>query len=129
MNIELEPIGVIHSPFKTKAETPRWGTLTEETAEIEIFPEYEEGLFRIEKYSAIEVLFYFHKSKRDVLRVRPPHDNEERGVFATRAPVRPNPIGLTHVQILERNGRFIKVKNIDMLDGSPVLDIKPHNED
>jgi formylmethanofuran dehydrogenase subunit E len=126
LEIKLKPIGIIHSPFKTIDQTPHWGTLTDAVGEIEIFPQYEEGLDKIEKYSSIEVLFYFHQSRRDILRVTPPHDKEERGVFATRAPVRPNPIGLTHMEILERKGRFLKVKNIDMVDGTPVLDIKPH---
>lgn len=129
MEIVLKPIGVIHSPFKTKDETPRWGTLTDVIGEIEIFPQYEQGLYKIERYSSIEVLFYFHQSRRDKLRVIPPHDSEERGVFATRAPVRPNPIGLTHMEIIERKGRFLKVRNLDMLDGTPVLDIKPHMKD
>ncbi len=129
MEIKLEPIGVIHSPFKTVDQTPRWGTLTNATGEIEIFPQYEEGLYKIEKYSSIEVLFYFHKSRRDILKVIPPHNKEERGVFASRAPVRPNPIGLTHMELLERKGRFLKVKNIDVLDGTPVLDLKCHTQD
>lgn len=129
MEITLQPIGIIHSPFKTLDQTPRWGTLTDATGEIEIYPQYEDGLFRIDKYTSIEVIFYFHKSRRDILKVIPPHNQEERGVFATRAPVRPNPIGLTHMEILERKGRFLTVKNLDMLDGTPVLDIKPHGND
>ena len=127
MEIILKPIGVVHSPFKTLDQTPRWGTLTDATGEIEIFPQYEEGLFRIEEYRSIEVLFYFHESRRDILKVTPPHDKKERGVFASRAPVRPNPIGLTQMDLLEKKGRFLKVKNIDMLDGTPVLDIKQHS--
>ncbi len=126
--IALKPIGIIHSPFKTLDTTPRWGTLTDEIGEIEVFAEYEEGLDGIEKFNAIEVIFYFHQSRRDVLKVTPPCATEERGVFATRAPVRPNPVGLTHMEIVERKGRFLKVRNIDMLDGTPVLDIKPHKE-
>lgn len=129
MEIVLKPIGIIHSPFKTVDQTPRWGTLTDEVGEIEIFPEYEDGLYKIEQYPSIEVLFYFHQSRRDMLRVTPPHDKEERGVFATRAPVRPNPIGLTHMKLIGRKGRFLRVKNIDMLDGTPVIDIKSHTDD
>lgn len=129
MDIVLKAIGIIHSPFKTVDQTPRWGTLTDAIGEIEVFPEYEDALYKIEEFSSIEVLFYFHKSRRDILKVIPPHDKEKRGVFATRAPVRPNPIGLTHMELIERKGRFLKVKNIDMLDGTPVLDIKSHNED
>lgn len=128
LDITMKPIGVVHSPFKTLPETPRWGTLTEEVGEIEIFPEYEEGLEGIENYAQLEILFYFHQSSRNVLKVVPPHDPKERGVFASRAPVRPNPIGLTVVELLERKGRFLKVRYLDMLDGTPVLDIKPHKE-
>jgi len=126
MIIKLKPIGLIRTPFKTIDDTPRWGTLTDAIGEIEIFHEYAEGLYGMEKYTSIEVLFYFHKSKRNVLRAIPPHLKEERGVFATRAPVRPNPIGLTHMEIIEINERFLKVKNVDMLDCTPVLDIKSY---
>jgi len=129
MVIKLKPIGVIRTPFKTMSDTPRWGTLTSAVGEIEIFPEYAEGLDKIEKFSSIEVLFYFHKSKRDALKAVPPHIGEERGVFATRAPIRPNPIGLTLMEIIETNGRFLKVKNVDMLDGTPVLDIKSYKDE
>lgn len=128
MEMVMKPIGVVRSPFKTLPQTPRWGTMTEEIGEIEVFPQYEAGLEGIERYSRIELLFYFHQSRRDVLKVIPPHDPKERGVFASRAPVRPNPIGLTILNLLERKGRFLKVKHLDMLDGTPVLDIKPHKE-
>lgn len=123
--LKLEPIGIIHTPFKTVAETPRWGTITDELGEIEIYPQFEEGLEGIENYSQIEVIFLFHHSKTRPLKVIPPHDNKERGVFASRAPVRPNPIGLTRMELLKRKGRFLKVKNIDIVDGTPILDIKP----
>lgn len=123
--MKLEPIGIIHTPFKTVAETPRWGTITDESGEIEIYPQFEEGLEGIENYSQIEVIFLFHHSKTRPLKVIPPHDNKERGVFASRAPVRPNPIGLTRMELLKRKGRFLKVKNIDIVDGTPILDIKP----
>ncbi len=128
MEIKFKPIGVIYSPFKSVLEAPRWGTLTEEEGEIEIFAEYEEGLEGIERYTEIEVIFVFHKSRDPKLKVKPPHEREERGIFATRGPVRPNPIGLTVVELLERKGRFLRVKNIDMIDGTPVLDIKPHKD-
>lgn len=123
--MRLEPIGIIHTPFKNPEETPRWGTITDELGEIEIFPQYEEGLDGLENYSQIEVIFLFHCSKTRPLKVIPPHDNKARGVFASRAPVRPNPIGLTRMELIERDGRFLKVKNVDMVDGTPVLDIKP----
>ncbi len=122
----FKPIGLIRTPFKKILEVPRWGTLTEKEAVIEIFPEFEEGLEGIERYQEIEVIFVFHCSKGPKLKVKPPHDDKERGIFATRGPVRPNPIGLTVMKLLQREGRFLKVKNVDMLDGTPVLDIKPY---
>jgi tRNA-Thr(GGU) m(6)t(6)A37 methyltransferase TsaA len=128
MEIKFKPIGVIHSPFKSVLEAPRWGTLTGEEGEIEVFSQYEEGLEGIERYPEIEVIFVFHKSRGPKLKVKPPHDAQERGIFATRGPVRPNPIGLTVMKLLERKGRFLKVKNVDMIDGTPVLDIKPHKD-
>lgn len=121
----FRPIGIIHTPFKEIPQVPRWGTLTEEEAVIEVFPKYEEGLEGIERYKEIEVIFVFHKSKGPKLKVIPPHDTKERGIFATRGPVRPNPLGLTVMKLLERRGRFLKVKNVDMLDGTPILDLKP----
>ncbi len=125
MEFIFKPIGLIHTPFKKILEVPRWGTLTDKEAVIEVFPEYEEGLEGIERYPELEVIFVFHKSKGPKLKVIPPHDNSERGIFATRGPVRPNPIGLTVMKLIEKEGRFLKVKNVDMLDGTPVLDIKP----
>ncbi len=119
-------VGLIHTPFKKILEVPRWGSLTEKEAVIEIFPEFEEGLEGIERYQEIEVIFVFHRSKGPKLKVKPPHDDKERGIFATRGPVRPNPIGLTVMKLLRREGRFLRVKNVDMLDGTPVLDIKPY---
>ena len=129
MEIELTPIGVIHSPFKTLSETPRWGTMTEEVAEIEIFAEYEDGLDKIERFAALEVLFYLNQAKRNILKVIPPNQTERRGVFATRSPARPNPIGLTRMELISRKGRFLTVKNVDMLDGTPIIDIKPHRDE
>ncbi len=126
--MSLIPVGILHSPYKNISETPRWGTLSDEEATIEIFPEYEEALDGIEKYEMLDVLFYFHQAKRDLLKVKPPHSDRLRGVFAARSPHRPNPIGLTAVRLLGREGRFLKVKNIDAVDGTPVVDIKPHKD-
>lgn len=122
----FQAIGLIHTPFKEILKVPRWGNLTEEEAVIEVFSEFEEGLEGIERYSEIEVIFVFHRSKGPKLKVKPPHDDKERGIFATRGPARPNPIGLTVMKLLKREGRFLRVKNVDMLDKTPVLDIKPY---
>jgi formylmethanofuran dehydrogenase subunit E len=127
--IIFKPIGVLHSPFKTLEETPKWYTLSDAEGEIEIFPEYEEGLYQIERYNELDVLYYFHLAKRNLLKVKPPHAGEFRGVFAARSPHRPNPIALSTVKLIKREGRFLKVVGIDALDGTPVLDIKPHKEE
>ncbi len=124
--VTFSPIGVVHSPFMSTESTPRWGSLTEEEAVIEVYASFEDALDGIEDYELIEVLFHFHLARRDLLRVVPPHRKVERGVFATRAPHRPNPIGLTPMRLIARDGRFLRVRNVDVVDGTPVLDIKPY---
>lgn len=126
--IVFKPIGILHSPYRTLEETPRWYTLSEEEGTIEIFPEYEEALDGIERYEELDVLYFFHLAKRDILKVRPPHSKELRGVFAARSPHRPNPIALSTVKLVKREGRFLRIKGIDAIDGTPVLDVKPHKE-
>lgn len=126
--IRFKPIGVLHSPFKKLDETPRWYTISDVEGTIEVFEEFEAGLDGIEKYSELDVLYYFHLARTDLLKVKPPHDEGLRGVFAARSPHRPNPIGLSKVILVEKRGRFLKVKGIDAVDGTPVLDIKPHKE-
>jgi len=126
--IVFKPIGILHSPYRTLEETPRWYTLSEEEGTIEIFPEYEEALDGIERYEELDVLYFFHLAKRDILKVRPLHSKELRGVFAARSPHRPNPIALSTVKLVKREGRFLRIKGIDAIDGTPVLDVKPHKE-
>lgn len=126
--IVFKPVGVLHSPYKTLEDTPRWYTLSEEEGIIEIFPGYEEALDGIERYEELDVLYFFHLAKRDILKVKPPHSDGLRGVFAARSPHRPNPIALSTVRLLKRKGRFLRVKGIDAVDGTPVLDVKPHKE-
>lgn len=124
--IGFKPIGRVHSPYKTREEIhPLKSQETE--GEIEIYPEYTPGLDDIEGFSHIFVLFLFHKSKRYSLKVKPLMDTQLRGLFATRHPDRPNPIGLTVVELLERKGNILRVRGLDMLDGTPVLDIKPYS--
>lgn len=127
MSFEVSPIGVIRSPYKKNGEAPHQGRFSEEISEIEIFPEFEEGLKDIETCSHLIVLYWLDRAKRDTLKAIPPHDRREHGVFATRSPNRPNPIGFAVVKLLERNGRFLKVKWLDALDNTPVLDIKPYS--
>jgi len=125
--IEVRPIGLIRSPYKKNGEAPHQGRFSEDISELEVFPEFEEGLKDIETCSHLIVLYWLDRAKRDKLTAIPPHDGKEHGVFATRSPNRPNPIGFAVVKLLERNGRFLKVKWLDALDGTPVLDIKPYS--
>lgn len=127
MGFEVIPIGIIRSPYKKDGEAPHQGRFSEEISEIEIFPEFEEGLKDIETCTHLIVLYWFDRARRDKLTAIPPHDKREHGVFATRSPNRPNPIGFSVVKLLEKKGRILKVKWLDALDGTPVLDIKPYS--
>lgn len=125
---KVKPIGIVHSTFKTREEDI-YSTLDENIGEIEIFKEYAEGLSDVEGCSHIIVIFWLHKSNFTSLKVRPLHHPEKlRGVFATRSPDRPNPLGMTVVELIEHKGNVLRVKGIDMLDGTPVLDIKPYTK-
>ncbi len=126
MEIKLKPIGIIRSPFRKKSETPIQPMKSSAIGSVEIFKEYSGGLNDIEGFSHIKLLYYFHKSNGFKLKVKPFLDNKKRGLFATCAPWRPNPIGLSVVELLERKGNTLKVKGIDCLDKTPLLDIKPH---
>lgn len=129
MELYLKPIGIIHSPFKDKNSAPHQGRFSEEISEIEIFPEFEGGLRDIEKYKYLILLYWLHEAKRDSLIAVPPSSGKEHGVFATRSPNRPNPIGFSVVKLIERRGRFLKVKWLDAIDKTPLLDIKPYFSD
>jgi tRNA-Thr(GGU) m(6)t(6)A37 methyltransferase TsaA len=93
---------------------------------IEVLPELEPGLQDVEGFSHLFVIWAFHQAEGFELMAQPPADNRPHGVFATRSPRRPNPIGLTVVELLGREGRRLRVRGIDMLDGTPVLDLKPY---
>ena len=125
MKLEITPIGVIHSPYKTRSEAPHQGYGSEAISEIEIFEKYEEGATDIENLSHILVVYYFHQSKGYSLMVMTPWDEFRHGVFATRSPDRPNSLGVCTAKLISREGRFLKVKGLDALDGSPLIDIKP----
>ncbi|MBE0512596.1 tRNA (N6-threonylcarbamoyladenosine(37)-N6)-methyltransferase TrmO [Candidatus Bathyarchaeota archaeon] len=126
MEIKLKPIGLIHSPYKTKQEMPIQAYASKEVAEIEVFKEYVDGLKDIEGFSHIILLYWFHKSKGYSLHVKPFLDKNFRGIFACRHPNRPNPIGVSTVKLLERRGNILRVEGIDALDGTPLIDIKPY---
>ena len=127
LNIIYQPIGIVHSPFKTPEGTPIQPVAAKEVlATIEIFPDFGEGLKDLDGFSHIYVLFHMHLAKNKSLLVTPFLDTGQHGVFATRAPGRPNSIGISVVCLEKITGNTLHVKNIDILDGSPVLDIKPY---
>jgi tRNA-Thr(GGU) m(6)t(6)A37 methyltransferase TsaA len=123
----MTPIGYIRSQYKDKSEIPR-GLGAEHRAEgiLEILPKYEKGLKDIAGFSHLLLIWIFHESKGYELTAKPPSDNRTHGVFATRSPQRPNPIGLTVVELLGRRGLNLHLRGVDMLNGTPVLDIKPY---
>lgn len=124
--MRVKPIGIIHTPFKRKEETPIQPFRSTAIGEVEVFKEYQEGLEDIEGFSHIILIYWFHKSKGYNLKVKPFLDDALRGVFATRAPSRPNQIGLSVVKLLNRKENILTVKGIDVIDGTPLLDIKPY---
>ncbi|MCS7130516.1 MAG: tRNA (N6-threonylcarbamoyladenosine(37)-N6)-methyltransferase TrmO [Archaeoglobaceae archaeon] len=127
MQFFVKPIGIIRSPFKDPESAPNQGRFCDEIFEIEIFPEFAEGLKDLETCTHLIVLYWLDRANRDLLIAIPPHDNKEHGVFATRSPNRPNPIGFSVVELLERKGRFLKVKGLDAIDNTPVIDLKPYS--
>jgi tRNA-Thr(GGU) m(6)t(6)A37 methyltransferase TsaA len=125
----VNPIGVIHTPFADKASAPRQPTVGQPApGTIELFQghNYHHGLEDLDSWRYIWVLFWFHLNSDWRPKVRPPRSNEKKGVFATRSPHRPNPIGLSVVELCSVEGHTLHVKGVDMVDGSPVLDLKPY---
>jgi tRNA-Thr(GGU) m(6)t(6)A37 methyltransferase TsaA len=125
-SLELKPIGIIHSPYRNGQNTPYQGHKPERIAQIEVFKEFEEGLQDIEGFSHIVVIYWFHKSRGYDLLVKTPWDDVPHGLFSTRSPHRPCPLGLTVVELVGRDQNILKVKGLDAIDGSPLLDIKPY---
>ena len=123
----LKPIGFVESPYTDSKEIPR-GLGAKHDAEgiLRILPEFEAGLVDIEGFSHLYVIWVFDRTSGFELTACPPSDNRAHGVFATRSPRRPNPIGLTVVQLLRRQGEQLHVRGVDMLNGTPILDIKPY---
>jgi tRNA-Thr(GGU) m(6)t(6)A37 methyltransferase TsaA len=125
--VTLRTIGFVRSPFlETKAIPKGLGAQHDTEGTLEIDGELTEGLQDIEGFSHLYVLWLFDRSTGFDLIARPPSDDRPHGVFATRSPRRPSPIGLTVVELLSRDGRLLRVRGVDMLDGTPVLDIKPY---
>ena len=126
--MQLQEIGIVHNAYKNLTDIPRQGRMSEEISEIEIHPDYADGLLRIEQNKYLIVLYWAHLAKRDILKTIPPAAKELHGVFASRSPGRPNPLSLCIAELIEREGNILRVKNIDALDGSSVIDIKPYTK-
>ena len=125
--IEYTSIGIIHSPFKEPKGVPIQPSASKGVeGYVEIFPEFVPGLKDLEGFSHIILLYHFHLSRPFSLLVKPYLDDELRGVFATRAPARPNPIGLSIVQLLSIEENILHIRDVDIVDGTPLLDIKPY---
>jgi tRNA (adenine37-N6)-methyltransferase len=121
------PIGIVTSPFKSTGEVPKGlGAKHETEGVLKILPEFVRGLSDIEGFSHLIILWEFDRAEGFELLGTPPSDNRPHGVFATRSPRRPNPIGMTVVELLRREANELYVRGVDMLDGTPILDIKPY---
>jgi len=125
--IKYEPIGVIHSQFKEPNGTPIQPTGARGiNGTVEVFLKYVEGLTDLKGFSHIILIYHFHLSKRASLKVKPYMDNETHGVFAMRGPSRPNPIGISIVRLLDIKENILYIQDVDIVDGTPLLDIKPY---
>ncbi len=124
---EMKPVGFVRSPYTSAKEIPKGlGATHEAEGVLEIGADLEAGLTDIEGFSHLFVIWEFDRSEGFELLGKPPSDDRPHGVFATRSPRRPNPIGLTVVELLGREGTALRVRGVDMLDGTPILDIKPY---
>ena len=123
----FQSIGIIHSPHKVLADIPIQPVFSADIkGTVVVFPEFSEGLMDLHKYSHIHLFYYFHQSKKTCLHVKPFLSDQEHGVFATRSPQRPNKLGMSLVRLTEIDGNVLHVKDIDILDGTPLIDIKPY---
>ncbi len=124
--IVFRPIGVIHSPHKEAFETPIQPVFSRDIAgTVVIDAAYVDGLAGLDGFSHIYLFFYFHQSQKTRLRLQPYLLDEEQGIFATRAPHRPNKLGMSLVRLVKIEGNVLHIKDVDVLDGTPLLDIKP----
>jgi tRNA-Thr(GGU) m(6)t(6)A37 methyltransferase TsaA len=124
--ITLEPLGYIRSEHTKLEEIPIQPVFAQGCAgRAEVLSEYEEGLRDIEGFSHVFIFYWFHKSSPPKLTVKPFLEDSQHGVFATRAPCRPNPIGFSLVRLIKREGNILFLEDVDILDGTPILDIKP----
>ncbi len=127
MTISMQPIGYVRSPYRDTHEIPKGlGATHRAEGVLELKEEFEPGLKDIEGFSHLFIIWAFDRSEGFTLLVTPPSDDRPHGLFTTRSPRRPNPIGLTVVELLAREGPVLRVRGIDMLDGTAILDIKPY---
>ena len=124
----VRPVGVVHSPFESQTGTPVQPALAGNDAigTVEVFDRFAEALADLEGFERIWLICWLGRSRPVRMRVVPYLDTEERGLFSTRSPCRPNPIGISAVRLLQRSGCVLHVADLDLLDGTPVLDIKPY---
>ncbi len=124
---EIKPIGIIHSHFEKSEGTPIQSSMAEGAqGYVELLPEYSEGLKDLEGFERIWLIYWFDRSKKSSLTVTPYLDDETHGVFSTRAPSRPNPIGISSVKLLKIDKNILRIADVDILDNTPLLDIKPY---
>ena len=124
--VVYEPIGVIHSPFEWAKDVPIQSAAAKGVeGSVEVFPEYVEGLKDVEGFSHLILVSHCHLAQKYSLLVKPFLDKDLRGVFSTRAPSRPNPVGVSVVRLIKRENNLLYIQDVDILDGTPLLDIKP----
>jgi tRNA (adenine37-N6)-methyltransferase len=126
MLYNMRSIGVIHSPFQENVNVPIQPTQSKARGQVELLPEFTEGLLSLEGFSHIILLYIFHRSSGFSLIVKPFLDDQMHGLFATRYPYRPNPIGLSIVRLVSIAGNWLEIEGVDVLDQTPLLDIKPY---
>lgn len=125
--LRLRPIGIIHSPYKNPRGTPIQPVFADKVrGEVEVFDEFADALDDLDGFERVWLIFWLHRAGPHRLKVVPYRDTVERGLFATRAPIRPNPIGLSLVRLVGREGNRLQIEGLDILDGTPLLDIKPY---
>jgi len=125
----MRPIGVIHSPFHEPESTPIQAIRSQAVGMVEVFPQYSQGLRGLAEFSHIFLIYAFHRSDGYSLLVKPFLDDDQHGLFATRHPRRPNPIGFSVVRLSKIEDNLLTVEGIDVLDKTPLLDIKPYVPD
>ncbi|TYO95288.1 tRNA (N6-threonylcarbamoyladenosine(37)-N6)-methyltransferase TrmO [Desulfallas thermosapovorans] len=125
--MQLQPIGVIHTPYKKSGEAPRQGRYSRDKCVMEIFSAYTPGLKDITEASHLIVLYWCSQANREKLQTKTPYSDVIRGVFACRSPSRPNPIAFCVAELVSVEGNKLTVRGLDALDGSPLLDIKPYS--